>query len=671
MVPDINRRHGNYRAVSEYILNPKREVLAAGVSWDEARDMRVGQAVTHNMHTDDVREASAYMSWIDDHRMELREASGGSLAGAPATAGNCYHVTLAWSPDELVTWEEQLAASHDFMAAQGLQDHMYSVVQHIDEPQPHVHIQGCLVHPETGIIHQPWEDRVKAQEWAYQYEKAHGVVCKQRDEKMSAREEKRLEITTIYERSEDAEAFQSDLEERGYTLAQGDAQKWTIVDRAGKVESLSGYIDLGEGTTGPGKSEVLEGYFAELEALPRASVLSHQRQGPRTRDEYREIVTEAFERSDNGASFAAALDNEGLTLAVGNRRAWTFVDERGTVHNVNKYLDLGEDVKRTAVRNALNERLGDLDPVDLEKADTVSDRRKEEFARRLEVPEPVEAVTEEEPAEYDRDQAEIDQQNALLEAADAHAKVSELGQQGEEKAEPEYDRDQQEVDQLNAMLDAAEVHAEAEASQPVEPTPAVRSTRPAHILSEDEKRAEAERQKQVRIAAWERRIEEKTQEARERLQIDELIEAKAEAGRELEEVSGWWSRHVFKRRAYQEAEDHHRDMSLRLQEREARLKAEIEGLNAKRGWEIESELEAHGIDPEVTFPVREEAPSPTAEFDDAAFEEHWKRVEAEREQERAEEIIDETPMEIDPDGGFDEHWQRMQRKRDRDQGLGL
>jgi hypothetical protein len=55
-------------------------------------------------------------------------------------------------------------------------------------------------------------------------------------------EERRAEITRIYERCDSGEAFRNALEERGYVLARGDRRGFVVVDQFANVHSLSRYI---------------------------------------------------------------------------------------------------------------------------------------------------------------------------------------------------------------------------------------------------------------------------------------------------------------------------------------------------------------------------------------------------------------------------------------------
>lgn len=72
----------------------------------------------------------------------------------------------------------------------------------------------------------------------------------------------------------------------------------------------------------------------------------------------RQAIRDCWERADNGASFAAALQEQGLTLARGDRRDFVVVDGEGGIHALGKRV-LGISA------HELRERMTDLDPASL------------------------------------------------------------------------------------------------------------------------------------------------------------------------------------------------------------------------------------------------------------------------------------------------------------------
>jgi hypothetical protein len=67
--------------------------------------------------------------------------------------------------------------------------------------------------------------------------------------------------------------------------------------------------------------------------------------------EVRETIRDCWERSDNGGSFRAALADEGLTLAKGDRRDYIVIDHEGGMHALGKRV-LGTTAAETRARIA-------------------------------------------------------------------------------------------------------------------------------------------------------------------------------------------------------------------------------------------------------------------------------------------------------------------------------
>jgi len=74
--------------------------------------------------------------------------------------------------------------------------------------------------------------------------------------------------------------------------------------------------------------------------------------------EIRETIRDCWEHSDNGRSFSAALEQEGLILARGDRRDFVVIDQEGGHHALNKGIT-GATAAKT------RERLSDIDRAEL------------------------------------------------------------------------------------------------------------------------------------------------------------------------------------------------------------------------------------------------------------------------------------------------------------------
>ncbi len=112
----------------------------------------------------------------------------------------------------------------------------------------------------------------------------------------------------------------------------------------------------------------------KLEPPTRGEREQARRHGQKSQDleQTRAAIREAWERSDDGKSFAAALKERGLELAQGERRDYVAVDGDGSVYSIGK--------RTTGARAAdVREKLADLDRADLP---TVEQAREEQRRER-------------------------------------------------------------------------------------------------------------------------------------------------------------------------------------------------------------------------------------------------------------------------------------------------
>lgn len=277
---NINPRGHSFKGVTAYLMHDKGAETS----------QRVGRTSTRNLHTDDIEKASRWMAWTDRNGRFIRQENGGGGAGAPARAGNTYHLSLAWRPDDRPTWEHMEETAHAAMERRGLHEHQYFIVEHTDEPHKHVHIVVNLVHPKTGRINNPWKDREVLDRWANEYEQEHGVQCENRAQKYEAWEQNReafrsrkldhgQAVTRAYRQSDSGRAFQQALAAEGLELAQGKRRSYVVVDRNGDVFNLTRCIEFEDGTTGRAKTNAIAARLADLdrEKLPLADALAADR----------------------------------------------------------------------------------------------------------------------------------------------------------------------------------------------------------------------------------------------------------------------------------------------------------------------------------------------------------------------------------------------------------
>ncbi len=119
-----------------------------------------------------------------------------------------------------------------------------------------------------------------------------------------------------------------------------------------------------------------------------------------------EQIQSLYQRSDSAKSFQAALGDSGYQLAKGDRRGLVLVDEAGKIHSLSRQLSglWKKDPETKKWKGGLEERFEDFKNIELKSAKDLS---KEIIDRQ----------------HYDRDQANIDQTNRMLDAADQAAKL--------------------------------------------------------------------------------------------------------------------------------------------------------------------------------------------------------------------------------------------------------
>ncbi len=123
--------------------------------------------------------------------------------------------------------------------------------------------------------------------------------------------------------------------------------------------------------------------------------------------ELRNTIRDCWDHSDNGRSFQAALEHEGMTLALGERRDFVVIDQRGGTHVLSKRI---LDVTATKIRARLSDLSRDeLPSVEMARAllPEKEQERKSEKTQRIEKLEPV----------WDRDRADRTWQDAVVNAA--------------------------------------------------------------------------------------------------------------------------------------------------------------------------------------------------------------------------------------------------------------
>lgn len=207
---------------------------------------------------------------------ELRGFVASNLSGAfaeteaIASATNCqkYLYSLSINPSEPMSRAQYAEAIEAIEARLGLADQPRAVVFHVKDGREHAHVAWSRIDDDRmQAVHMAF-DRQELRELSRQlarrfgHELPKGIARDRGAERQEQRfnevsmaeagqavrsgispEARREAITDAYQKSDNAAAFRSALNEHGYVLAQGDKRGFVAVDRAGEVHSLTRQIE--------------------------------------------------------------------------------------------------------------------------------------------------------------------------------------------------------------------------------------------------------------------------------------------------------------------------------------------------------------------------------------------------------------------------------------------
>lgn len=329
--------------------------------------------------------------------LEMRGFSVDSLKGAlnfeealAERATRCekpfYHVAFRAAPGEELTAEPWRHCADKLEQALGMEGHNRALVMHEKDGGQHLHVVWSRIDPETLKVAELAFDYRRCKEVAREIERELGLQqvrdhapergleppthgeekqANRKGQKRQDLEQTRAAIREAWEESDDGRGFAAALKERGLELAQGERRDFVAVDEEGSVYSI------GKRTTGARAADVRE----KLADLDRADLptVEQTREQQREREEFNKLLSatmeppkrereeperaairEAWDESEDGKGFTAALKERGLTLAQGEDRAYVAVDERGSVYGIDPRTKGGQAVD-------VREKLADLD----------------------------------------------------------------------------------------------------------------------------------------------------------------------------------------------------------------------------------------------------------------------------------------------------------------------
>jgi Relaxase/Mobilisation nuclease domain len=159
-------RGTSFKGALKYYLHDKDQALTSE---------RVGFVELVNLVTEDPQDAWREMMVTCDAAPELKRVAG-AKPGGNKSKKPVYAISIQWHPDDKPTKALMRESAHDVLKLLGLQDHQAILIEHTDEPHPHVHICVNLIHPETGRTATLSNDAFKLERWADSYELRMGVI---------------------------------------------------------------------------------------------------------------------------------------------------------------------------------------------------------------------------------------------------------------------------------------------------------------------------------------------------------------------------------------------------------------------------------------------------------------------------------------------------------------
>lgn len=156
-----------FKAVGDYALHDKQNRQTA---------YRVGFTAMLHMEAASPVEAIGQMTASYDRFREREKNKRGRKLTKPV-----YVYSLSWAPDQTPDQPEMMSAAHSSLKALRLEGLQTLIVQHTDEPHPHIHVIVNRIELDGSRARNIAFDQLRFSRWAEQYERDHGGIrCEQR-----------------------------------------------------------------------------------------------------------------------------------------------------------------------------------------------------------------------------------------------------------------------------------------------------------------------------------------------------------------------------------------------------------------------------------------------------------------------------------------------------------
>lgn len=187
VIPRVAGSGQSFRGAGQYYLNDKLSHEAAN-DFDDIGDYalhdkhnrstakRVGFTAILNMEALTPEEAIEQMTSSYERYREREANKRGRKLTKPV-----YAYSLSWAPGQTPDREEMLSAAHSSLKALRLENLQTLIVQHTDEPQPHIHVIVNRIERDGSRARNIPFDQLRFSKWAEEYELSHGgILCERR-----------------------------------------------------------------------------------------------------------------------------------------------------------------------------------------------------------------------------------------------------------------------------------------------------------------------------------------------------------------------------------------------------------------------------------------------------------------------------------------------------------
>jgi hypothetical protein len=291
MIPRLFPAGKSFKGTAAYLLHdPDKAQTTERVRWTH----------TLNLASDYPPSAVDEMLWTARGAEWLKQQAN-VPGGGRKLENPVKHFSLNWHPSETPTREQMIEAAEAFLAHMGWHEHQALLVRH-DDKHPHVHVMLNAVHPETGRSLDASFEKRRAQEWAFRYERQHGMIfC---EERLKPKEEREASPTRqawqsmkASEREHERAEYQRIRSTFDYFARndgdKGDGSEWKILKQQQRDERLAFFTD--------GKQayrEVRNAVFREV------------------REDFRDQWRDYYAAKRDGVGAERLLEMKGLVLAA-------------------------------------------------------------------------------------------------------------------------------------------------------------------------------------------------------------------------------------------------------------------------------------------------------------------------------------------------------------------